>query len=89
MSKLIYGKREGYWGIISIPYNNVLALFSGELTLNVPGEVKVHTINNSQVSASLHVIVTSDEPIYGVTFECEEGTEIPMAFELEVTRHKK
>ncbi|MCY7861116.1 hypothetical protein MOC11_02195 [Bacillus haynesii] len=75
MSK-VFKRRPGYWGIVSIPKEYLIDLFSGRIKVNIPAGVEVHTINENPIAQSLDLVVKSEEEVENITFESYEGIEI-------------
>lgn len=70
-------KKEGFYGIMHIPRENVLAVLSQEIKYHIPGNVRIRTIREDYFRDSLAIVLESEELVPNVTYEVGEGRVIP------------
>ncbi|WP_395894939.1 hypothetical protein ACH2FV_19295 (plasmid) [Bacillus safensis subsp. safensis] len=70
-------KKEGFYGIINIPRENVLAVLNQEIKYHIPGNVRIRTIREDYFRDSLAIVLESEERVPNVTYEVKEGQVIP------------
>ncbi|WP_426826531.1 hypothetical protein [Bacillus pumilus] len=70
-------KKEGFYGLMHIPRENIFAVLSQEIKYHIPENVRIRAIREDFFRDSLVIVIESEELVPNVTFEVKEGQIIP------------